>query len=712
MKLSLRFYLLVFSFLFLATRHSKAQFVAIPDVNFRTYLETFYPACMSGGMMDTTCTEVITQANLVVSDSGITNLTGVQYFDGLTYLDCSNCQLSSLPPLPSSLIYLTCRNNKLTSLPSLPGSIRQLDCLTNQLTTLPVLPSSLNYFRCSENKLSSLPSLPDSLTIFDCSYNLLVSLPSLPDTLDYLRCTNNLLVSLPSLPDSLTELYCNDNYINCLPFLPKKMIAVYAGGNSITCLPNIPNLVFTSDITTQVCKAFDNNGTCVAFPLITGKVFIDNNSNGSQEAGESNLSFAKIEIQPGNYIAQADSAGFYTINVDTGEYTISLYSTAYPYYTASTPTHIASFTHNGEIDSLNNFALTANGVVNDLKVTLTPLGSVRAGRETGYQVRYQNVGTTVLNGDVKLAYDGRLTFNTSFPVFDSHINDTLRWNYSTLKPGEEGKITAYFTPPANINTGADIFFNATINPQNGDSTPESNKDSLVHIVIGSYDPNFKEVLPAGDITPDQVLQQDPFIYIVHFQNTGNDTAFVVSIRDTISTNFEVLKIETLAASHNYSFKMKDDIAIWTFNNILLPDSTTNERLSHGFVKYRVIPKNTLVINDEIKNTADIYFDYNIPVKTNTTLNRVAMPTEINKEEISTNFKIYPNPSKGMLTMNTPIKGTGTVKVWSLDGRIVYNKEGVNFSELIFIDLEKEQKGIYFVQAISGGQIVTKKLVLN
>ena len=37
---------------------TKAQFVTIPDANFVAYLQANYPSCMSGSLMDTTCTSI------------------------------------------------------------------------------------------------------------------------------------------------------------------------------------------------------------------------------------------------------------------------------------------------------------------------------------------------------------------------------------------------------------------------------------------------------------------------------------------------------------------------------------------------------------------------------------------------------------------------------------------------------------------------------
>ncbi|MEY4926145.1 MAG: leucine-rich repeat protein, partial [Bacteroidota bacterium] len=148
---------------------AQAQYVTIPDANFRVFLQQSYSGCFNGqGLMDTTCTAVVAAANMYCSNQGIASLEGVQYFDGLQRLYCNNNQLTSLPALPATLQYLYCYNNQLTSLPALPATLQRLYCNNNQLTSLPALPAALQYLDCDTNQLTSLPALPATLQYFYC----------------------------------------------------------------------------------------------------------------------------------------------------------------------------------------------------------------------------------------------------------------------------------------------------------------------------------------------------------------------------------------------------------------------------------------------------------------------------------------------------------------------------------------------------------------
>lgn len=149
------------------------------------------------------------------------------------------------------------------------------------------------------------------------------------------------------------------------------------------------------------------------------------------------------------------------------------------------------------------------------------------------------------------------------------------------------------------------------------------------VISGSYDPNFKEAFPIG-IGEDHLIEGDEeFEYIIHFQNTGNDTAFNIVIKDTLSLKMDLATLRTGAASHPFSWELTpDNELIFSFGNILLPDSTTNEVASHGYVQYFIYPKEDMLPGTVIENRAGIYFDINDPIITNTVFHTIRKPVNI------------------------------------------------------------------------------------
>jgi hypothetical protein len=141
--------------------------------------------------------------------------------------------------------------------------------------------------------------------------------------------------------------------------------------------------------------------------------------------------------------------------------------------------------------------------------------------------------------------------------------------------------------------------------------------------IGAYDPNDKQAIPTGYDTEHYIGVGVGLDYKIRFQNTGTDTAFTVVVMDTLSTWLDASTLRPGAASHPYSWQLLGNgIVQFRFENILLPDSTTNLNASQGFVSFRIEQKKDVPLETIIQNQAAIYFDFNAPVLTNTTFHRV------------------------------------------------------------------------------------------
>jgi uncharacterized repeat protein (TIGR01451 family) len=151
-------------------------------------------------------------------------------------------------------------------------------------------------------------------------------------------------------------------------------------------------------------------------------------------------------------------------------------------------------------------------------------------------------------------------------------------------------------------------------------------DIFCNEVVGSFDPNDKMGFPLGWKDEHYLEPGREIEYRVRFQNTGNDTAFLVIIRDTLSDVFNLQTLRPGAASHPYEYELTlDGVAVFTFRNILLPDSTTNEPASHGYVNFSVYPRADLPLGTLIENGAAIYFDFNEPIITNTWFHTLGVP---------------------------------------------------------------------------------------
>ncbi len=362
------------------------------------------------------------------------------------------------------------------------------------------------------------------------------------------------------------------------------------------------------------------------YNLITGKTFYDYNGNNVKDSSDIYLPYKIIKETNTNRFTFSKADGTYRLAVsDTGTYTVTQQN---PFYLSTTPSfHNTTFTGMNQIDSLNDFATQQTIFINDLQITITPVGAFRPGFNATYNIHYKNVGTNPIQGTIVFYPDSGLTYISSTVLPLSASTDSIVWRAPILYPFNESNITV--TVHVKSTTGLGYWINSSvkIEPLMNDQNPKDNFASWRHLTSGSVDPN--DILVDKDsITTDELITSPYLDYIVRFQNTGSDTAFNVKILNPIDTfKFDLMSIEIISSSHIFSlnYLSLEGNLEFKFDDILLPDSNINEPESHGFVRYRIHPKTYLAVHDSVTNYAAIYFDYNLPVITNTALTRIVYP---------------------------------------------------------------------------------------
>jgi len=252
--------------------------------------------------------------------------------------------------------------------------------------------------------------------------------------------------------------------------------------------------------------------------------------------------------------------------------------------------------------------------------------------------------------------------------------------------------------------------------------PLNDAESLVDIYCGtvtaSLDPNDKTGYPHGVGSDHYVTSNQQLQYVIQFQNTGTDTAFTVIVRDTLDADFNVFSVTPGVASHPYTFRIYGTRVLeWSFNRILLPDSNSNEPASHGFATFTVNPNPGLPKGTVLNNTADIYFDFNPPVITNTTLHTInsiqtVLPVEIH--ELSTirdeSIRIYPNPATNDVSVFIAPEFVGqNYTLYNYLGQPVCSGKLINQESKI--SLNTVSQGVYLLK-IGTSHKFTLKIVKN
>ncbi|MEI6410149.1 MAG: T9SS type A sorting domain-containing protein, partial [Bacteroidota bacterium] len=237
-------------------------------------------------------------------------------------------------------------------------------------------------------------------------------------------------------------------------------------------------------------------------------------------------------------------------------------------------------------------------------------------------------------------------------------------------------------------------------------------------VVGSFDPNDKTGYPLGWkdqhlVEPDQEIN-----YVIRFQNTGNDTAFTIKIVDSLSLLLDPATIQTGASSHPYSWDIKDGRNLkFYFPNILLPDSSVNAIGSQGFVSFKISPKKGLPLGTVIENKANIYFDFNAPIQTNTTrhqLGQALLSIVQNPGLDQLMLDIFPNPFSEQTTIRLKQNGDATEKQFSLydpQGKMIRTE---TFAGQAFqLTRNGLNAGLYFFRLqTADGKFATGKLIIH
>lgn len=456
---------------------------------------------------------------------------------------------------------------------------------------------------------------------------------------------------------------------------------------------------------------------------IKGTVFIDQNSNGIKDAADPLYSDVLIEVRKGaNVRTTIPYAGSFLVESDTGTYNTSL-SLTFPYYTIVPVSRTSSFTTYFNTDSFS-FALQPIPGNKNLMINTVPVTPARPGFDLVYKIFYRNAGTTsVPAGEILFKKDTRLNLVSSVPAISSSNGDTLKWSYTNLNPQDTASITLNMrvAAPPTANIGDTLSSVAVITPVAGDLTPADDTSIIRQVVIGSFDPNDKTENFSGRISQQQVSSAFYINYLIRFQNTGNDTAFNIVVRDTLDTKLDWNSLQMVAASHPYQLQINSqNILAWSFNNIKLVDSVRNEPGSHGFIAYRIKPKANLNMGDTIKNTASIYFDFNLPVSTNrqTTVVVNNVVTGINDvNNISYAMLLFPNPSTDQIWIEVKerVIGNATLTIQDITGRRIYREQLGRINLNSFrkaISFGKMTKGYYTIQLLVGNKRYVQKLVIQ
>ncbi|MBN8684683.1 MAG: leucine-rich repeat domain-containing protein [Chitinophagales bacterium] len=683
----------------------------------------------------------------------------------LEYLDCSDNELIALNLSEHpKLQVLRCSDNAISSLDfSQNPALTQIDCYENNLQTLQFDNlSELTDLNIAYNEFTAINVAANlKLKRLDLRFNQFgsLSLPKLPE-LDYLRCDNNKLtfLELDSLPllrqlwcganqlsqidlstlPNLQFLNCNDNNISELDFrynykltelgaMNNKLVyvnlkngsnittALFNGNpdlNNVCCDPAEVNLLKQL---LQFAGIFNAalNDYCYIPPggvsyVVEGQARFDTGNNnctdGSLASNAIRLQIPAFGNNSGGILLPHEQFKFY---LPEGSFNINVQSLAPTLFQASP----AQFQVNFPADSSPHqvdICLKPIGIQHDVSISLIPETPFRPGFVSRFKLVYQNKGNQLSEGVITLNFDdNRLDLLQSSVVPDLQNGGTLKWNYSGLRPLESKYIILqlYCNSPADnpaVQIGNLFSFSGGIDGIDPDKTFADNFINLRLETVGAYDPNDKTCLEGERIDPAMVGE---FVhYLIRFENTGTYPAEFIVVRDTINTNvFDLNSLEVVATSHPmYTRILQGNRVEFIYENINLPFDDAN---NDGYVAFRIRTRAGLSIGDKLENRAAIYFDYNLPIITNTAQTVVAPLVDTYAPGDKNTIRLSPNPATNRVYFQSE-QAISHVQIHSAEGRLLYSGLLQNNS----LSLEGMAQGVYWVRVYTETGNQTLKLI--
>ncbi|MBL0340331.1 MAG: T9SS type A sorting domain-containing protein [Bacteroidetes bacterium] len=464
-----------------------------------------------------------------------------------------------------------------------------------------------------------------------------------------------------------------------------------------TIFSSVPTGNYTVNYDQNIFNSFTiPGGFNIGDVFVSGTVFLDSDSSGTQNGTENPMYNQKILLLPDSAYSFTNSTGVYTFGTTAGNKDVEI--KASPIWNVTTPSMVSVALGSTNVSGID-FGL--KGVIDFIDIDGSLTGAVlpRCFRDINYYITFTNTGTSPTYGEVKLIRSTNCGYVSANIPPDNINGNVYTWNYINLLPGETRNIIVTLAlpgPGVSITNAIQVIARDV----NG-NIADVDESLLTQSTICAFDPNDKSVIPEGVQVPHYTLMSDTLDFVIRFQNTGNDTAFKVMILDTLNKNIlDLSSFELIASSHPVDVDLRTSgIVTFTFDNILLPDSNINEPESHGFVRYRSRIKTGLPNNTVLNNTGYIYFDFNAAVVTNTTLNTLVytIPVGLNEPTALDVVTLLPNPvtEDAVVTFSNRNGELFNLKVFDVKGKLISQQQLTG--EKATISAKSLQKGVYIYE---------------
>lgn len=445
---------------------------------------------------------------------------------------------------------------------------------------------------------------------------------------------------------------------------------------------------------------FIANVNCNSSPILELKTYVDTNGDNQMNAGELPFTHGSFEItntatgtEPWQFYTSGSSV-FYHVTTNQ-EYQVNY--TIYPEYQDFFTVVNGSFLVDGSANPLfYPVAVIPTGTFENVSAMLTEIVPPVPGMSSKIRLFLTNEGLSAQSGTVSFTADSSIPGITTVPATTA-IPGGFNYNFS-LQPNQTVSIDVDLLIDVipTVELGQLLHHSVSLVSWN-DTIPADDNFSLTQQIIGSYDPNDINEVHGSEIPIDAFTGEDYLYYTIRFQNTGTAPAFNVRLENTLDSQLDSSSLRVVAGSHLNQLEQSGNQLTWKFNNIMLPAEQDNEPASHGFVVYKIKPIPGFEIGDVIPNTAEIYFDFNPAIITNTFETAFVAPLLVH-DASRIGAVLYPNPASGSFHV-TSGAGIREISVYNLVGNKILTEITDNRND-VAIDIRTFAKGVYLVEVTS------------
>ncbi|NHM07547.1 T9SS type A sorting domain-containing protein [Flavobacterium sp. CYK-4] len=449
--------------------------------------------------------------------------------------------------------------------------------------------------------------------------------------------------------------------------------------------------------------------------------FIDSNNNGIKDGAETYYSGGTFSYQLNSAAPRyiTSTAGlYYLLNVNPNN-SYNLGFSMLPnnsYCNAPYTMSIASYSNvtlaanSGSV--VYSFPLVpTNADCVDLSIILTHSGgSPRPSNSYTNVLRYKNWGyQTIPSGVITFTKDPSTSITSVSQAGTVATPTGFTYGFTNLLPNEQRQIFINMLLPAIplVTMGQVLNGTASITPI--DNYHENNTSTVSQVIVASFDPNDMNERHGGKILYSSFTDNDYLTYTIQFENTGTAEAFDINVVDLLDEKLDETSVRMVDASHDYTLERVGSNLTWNFTDINLPPSVANTNIGKGFIVFEVKPRPGFAVGDIIPNTADIYFDTNPAITTNTFNTEFVATLAVNQFNDS-DFKVYPNPTQGVIHISSkrPTLVIESITLTDVLGKEIIN-QSINMSNTS-TDISQLSKGLYFLKIRSKGMEQIIKII--